>query len=243
MNRVRRAYTLVELIVYFMTSALVMWAIVSMFISGRKSYEATSSSYLVSKDAEAALRWIRADLQETALTTVRVYPNDEDSSGAPGISMASARNLDEEFEVNAFGAPKWQTYVYYTLDKDGVLTRWIEEHEFKGTPVASDNKPSNVRNKSKQRVILRSVAKPGQELPGFDQPMSERGGLDLQFVRITKDGKVSLSNLNPAQATATGATGTDHTKLIDLQLTVVTKNSSSGKDSYVQLPIRVMPRH
>ena len=63
----RRGFTMVELVIYFGLSVMVLGVLLSVLFTGRSNFEATSSSYLVSQDAEAALRWLKSDLQEAAL--------------------------------------------------------------------------------------------------------------------------------------------------------------------------------
>ena len=65
-------------------------------------------------------------------------------------------------------------------------------------------------------------------------------------MRYTDDGEEVLSQWNPAQVTAgeTSEAPTGRgTKLVQLLLTVGMSNYREANLSYVQLPIRVMPRH
>jgi type II secretory pathway pseudopilin PulG len=242
----RRAFTMIELVIYFGLSTMVLGTIFAVFFSGQSNFEATSSSYLVSQDAEASLRWLKADLQEAALSSIRVYPNSSSPTSAPGLSMASPRNLDNEFQISKFGSPLWSTYVYYTLDDEGKLTRWMEEHEFNGVPKASTKKPETTEGRERERVVLRNLVQPGDELAELGT-LSERGGFDFQFVRYTSDGEEVLTSLNPAQVTTVVDSGDapegNNTRLVALLLTVAMSNFRERNVSYVQLPIRVVPRH
>ena len=246
MRNLNRAFSLVELTVYFALSVLVLGVVFTTFFSGRRSFESTSSSYLVSQDAEAALRWMKADLAEAAFTTIRVYPNADHPDEPPGFSLAAPRDRRNAFRLNELGAPKWTSHIYYTVNERGQLIRWLEEVDFKGVPVASERLPSDASNRTLSRVVLRNIVAPNTKLPAQETALSERGGFDLQFVRYTDDGEEVLSQWNPAQVTAgeTSEAPTGRgTKLVQLLLTVGMSNYREANLSYVQLPIRVMPRH
>ncbi len=236
---------MVELVIYFGLSAMVLGVVMAVFITGRSNFEAVSSSYLVSQDAEAALRWLKTDLEEAALGSIRVFPNPDSPDSPPGISMATARDLDNDFQFSKWGGPQWSTYVYYTLDGDGKLVRWMEEHEFNGSPTASTRKPESIEDRQSERVILRNLVQAGEELAELGK-LGERGGFDFQFVRYTAEGEEVLSPLNPAQVTSGGldeAPQGENTRLVSLLLTVAMSNYRERNISYVQLPIRVVPRN
>lgn len=240
------AFTLAELVVYFALSAMVLGLVFATFFSGRRNFEATSSSYLVSQDAEAALRWMKADLREAALNTIRVYPNPDYPDEPPGISLASPRDRKNAFMINELGAPKWTTHIYYTLNKKGQLVRWLEEVDFKGLPVPSKRLPSDNTGRTYSRIVLRNLVAPKVKLPQQQTELSERGGFDVQFVRWTNAGDEILTSWNPAQITngeTTSPPEGNNSKLVQLLLTVSMSNFRESQVSYVQLPIRVMPRH
>ena len=240
----KRAFTLAELVVYFALSVLALGLVFGIFFSGRRNFESTSSSYLVSQDAEAALRWMRADLKDSALGTIRVYPNPDHPDEPPGISMASPRDKKNAFMINDHGAPLWTSYIYYTLNEKGQLIRWLEEVDFQGLPVASSKMPSD-KNRRFARIVLRNVCAPEVTLPQ-QAALSERGGFDLQFVRWTDQGDEVLTSWNPAQITNGEVSKIPEgrsSKLIQLLLTVSMANFREAQVSYVQLPIRIMPSH
>ena len=245
MMRANRGYTMVELVVYTGLSALVLGVILTVFASGRGNFEAVSSSYLVSQDAEAALRWLKTDLRETTIGSLRVYPNSDSPASPPGISMASARNLNNDFQFSKWGGPQWTTYVYYTVDDEGKLIRWMEEHDFKGVPLASNRKPESSDGRESERVILRNLVQPGDELEELGT-MGERGGFDFQFVRYSDDGDEVLTSYNPMQVTSDDLDEPPegrNTTLVSLLLTVSMSNYRQRNVSYVQLPVRVVPQN
>ena len=241
----QRGFTMVELVIYFGLSVMVLGVMISVLFTGRSNFEATSSSYLVSQDAEAALRWLKSDLQEAALGSIRVYPNPQNPSSPPGISMASPRNLENEFVVSKFGTPLWSTYVFYTLDSEGKLVRWMKENDFQQYPEASSLRPEDATARERERIVLRNVVQPGDELAEFGV-LGERGGFDFQFVRYSDQGDEILTSYNPYQVTTELADDDlegRNTKLVSLLLTVAMSNYRERNVSYVQLPIRVVPRH
>lgn len=238
-----QGFTLVEMLVYICLSVMVLGVIYSVFVSGRRHYEAASSSYLVSREAETALRWLRSDLQQASLASLRVYPNKQRPNAAPCISMASPRNLENSVQLTHLGAPNWSSFVYYSLERDGKLVRRMEDHDFQGRPTASVKEPGSVVTGNKQRVILHGVSQPLTELQGLGK-LSQRGGFDLQFIRRLDNGEEFLTEWNPSQV-SNGEVALEgaNTKLLQLLITVEMANFRRSKKSYVQLPIRVMPRH
>ncbi len=244
-SRKARAFTLIEIVVYSMLAMMVLGVVMSFFFVGQSNFEANSSSYLVSREAEVAVRWLQADLQEAALGSIRVYPNERHPGVPPGLSLASPRNLKNEFQTGDFGAPLWSTYVYYTLESNGNLVRWMEKHDFNGVPSASKKPPHETDGAKSSRVVLHNISQPGSELEGL-ATLSERGGLDLQFLRRTAAGDTVLTSWNPAQVTSGEASDSaegESTRLVQLLLTMEMSNFRAGKTSYVQLPLRVFPRH
>lgn len=243
MRRRQPGFTLAEIIVYAMLSVMVLGVIYSVFVTGRRHYEAASSSYLVSREVETALRWLRSDLQEASLASIRVYPNEEHPDASPGISLASPRDLDQKLQINALGAPEWSSYVYYTVDEEGTVVRWMEEHDFQGLPRASTKLPSDTSSRKNERVMLHGVSRPLSELEGLEK-LGPRGGFDLQFVRPLDNGEELLSSWNPGQVSNGEAKPAGrNSKLLQLLITVEMNNFRKSKKSYVMLPIRVMPRH
>lgn len=231
--------TLIEIIISSSLGLLVLGVVLSVLFSGRGHFEAASSSYLVSQDAEAALRWIKRDLQETALSSLRVYPNESSPQASPGFTLVSPRNARNELQFNIHGAPKWSSYITYSLGSDGVLKRHIEEFDFRGQPVASSKPPHEVTEQSSSRVVLRQVAQAGEEM-GTAGKLSSRGGFDLQFVRRNPSGPEILTSWNPSDVTSGLSLSGRNSKLVQLLLTVKMNNFRASKSSFVQLPIRVM---
>lgn len=248
--RRKRGFTLVEIIVYSVLALLLLGLISSLLVLSRRNYEATSSSYLVGRDAEVAIRWLRTELQETALTSLRVYPSPDNSSEAPGMSLLSARDPSKGFTVTPYGAPDWSREVFYTLDGTSLI-RWEQKRsDSSPIPVAPTGMPSVTTGD--KRVVLRGLAEPGTKLPGLGQ-LDNYGGFRAAFVRHDSKGEIpssrqdeSLTAWNPSQVTL----GKDsrlsvkgNTRQLEVTIVVQTKSSATGKKSLAQLPFRVTPRH
>ena len=227
-----------------MTSGIVL----ALFLAGRSTSEATTASYLVSGNAETALSWLRQDLRETALASIRPYPA-EGGSQAPGVSMVSARAFAEKQQgdllVNDHGAPKWDKHVFYTVvvpsgSVTGTLVRWEKEIEDdKDLPIPATLLPSQIQSNHK-RVLLQHVVAPNATLSGVGQGGSIAGtpfgGLRVQFVRRTggEAGAESLTTVNPAKGKAE-----DNTRLLEVELQVYQTRGSSP--NFYSIRFRVAP--
>ena len=81
----QRGMTLTELVVYMALAVLatvLLWALQKVTMTARN---ATTSNYLVNGQTETCVDWIRQDINETALTSVLVYPQQEQNSLALSI--------------------------------------------------------------------------------------------------------------------------------------------------------------
>lgn len=239
-----------EVIVYSGLALLALGLISAIFIQSRRHYDVTSSSYLVGRDAEAAIRRLRTELQESALTSLRAYPHPNESSEAPGLALLSARDPKKGFIITPHGAPKWSQQVFYTVD-DGSLRRWQQEWS-NPSPIPAGPSALPSAKITKTRVILRGLAEPGQELPGIGK-LDTHGGFRALFVRQDDKGEVastrageSLTAWNPAAVTrgkAKGLKNKGNTRQLEVTLIVRSKSSATGKASVARLPFRVTPRH
>ncbi len=86
----RRGFTLMEIVVYTALGALALFAILTMFFITKSAQQQSYTSSLVSGRVYTALRYLRQDLQETALASIKVYPDSSNIRDPPGMSMASA---------------------------------------------------------------------------------------------------------------------------------------------------------
>lgn len=248
----KRGVSLMEMLIYFGLSVLVMVVLFNFFWYGRRSFEAGNQSFLAGTEADTALRYLKNDLSSTSLGTVRVYSN------PAGLSLMSAHDLsDGSFKVNQYGAPQWCKHVYYTVAPQGgklALIRWEDEYKPRDLmPVAAPFLPSGQGNSKTRRVVLRGIAPAGFAHKAMSAPLGAQGGFQVSFVRSDNEGEIksprpgeSLTVWNPVQVSE-GQAGalkfSGNTRLIDVSLTFLLPESSTGKESAVHLPFRVTPRN
>ncbi|MCA9793489.1 MAG: prepilin-type N-terminal cleavage/methylation domain-containing protein [Candidatus Eremiobacteraeota bacterium] len=237
----RRGFTLAELMVYMFIALLAALTVHTLFNVGNSASRATTSAYLVSGNTETAIRWLRRDLRETALSSIRVHPD------AHGISFAAARTVeDQELVISKFGTPEWSKTVFYTLetepgDKTASLVRWerpwpAAERDF--LPHASSLMPSPIPSEAaKRKVVLHNLAAPNTDIPGVGNS-GPSGGFDIQFLRRLggEDGAEQLTPDNPSQGNPH-----DNTKLVDVTLKLVL--GSGSHTSYYGVHLRVAPQY
>lgn len=252
-----RGFTLIEVTVYMFIALLASGVLYALYTVGTRARQVSVSSYLVSVDTDAAIRWIRRDLQETALTSLRVYPNPSAPGEPPGCSFVSARDLSEKDEqklnVSKYGSPQWTKYVFYTLQpggKTGKLVRWEKELDAaqkdfvpRQTDVLPSSMPAGTKN---VRVLLSDCFEPNVVLTGLAGSPTWRtydhGGFRLEFIRRGggETGPESFTPGNPADH-ADGEDTADNTSLLELQLQVLTSDTS--RPSVFDITIRVHPRY
>ncbi len=87
-------------------------------IRPESGYRDNSPAIKIQGDFSNGEKSIRRDLEETAIESVVIYPNDDFPQEAPGIAMLSARDSRGIFITTAWGTPRWQKVVYYTLIPD-----------------------------------------------------------------------------------------------------------------------------
>lgn len=258
-----RGFTLIELTVYMFLAMLFMLALGALFVSGRRMFESSSGSYMIGQETEAGIRFLRQDLQETALATLRVYPNANEPAQAPGCSMASARGYDNagRFMVSRYGTPDWVKHVYYTLessgDKTASLVRWERKDPTQSpVPKMADVLPSDGAKDasgSYKRVVIRNLLKPGVVVGAADgKPLftadAEQGGFKVSFVR-QHGADEELTVWNPTQVSA-GDDGAavnladGPTRVVQVTLSgVLTALQGSSQPSFYSFSFRVGVRN
>lgn len=249
--RKQRGMTLIELILYFAlatAAGLLLWSLNNLLWGGQR---AVASSYLVSGETEKAIEWIRRDLNETALTSIQVYPNAEHPDEAPGMSLVSNRAYQPEQKgrplVNRWGAPQWDKHVLYTLERSdaaaqtGNLVRWERELTEKNyLPVACNVLPS-APGRSKQKVLLRSLLAPNLSSADFGPSGSGVtdgfGGFRMQFIRRPGgSGPDTLSSVNPRRGNPD-----ENTRMLECQLKLLQQEQS--RPHYYSITFRVAAFH
>lgn len=260
----KKGFTLIEIMIATFISAIILTVILTIFSFGRKAYDYSEYSHTIAEDTYFAIQWLRKDLQQTSLGTIRSYPNADYQEEKPGASFESAIGVDSgTFELTDFGTPNWSNHVFYRLEESG--TQYYKGRNLKvadlvrlevpipsdktGTfPYPTDTLPSNADGKNK-RVILRDVIMNGQDLDGNGEK-DEYHGFRLWFVRKDKDGKEILSEYNPAQVSSWGnenqrdsLTIEGNTELVKIEMTVLQASGSTGEANISSMAFKVMPRN
>ena len=213
----KRGFTLTELVISSFIALILITIILTIFFFGRKSYDYSSYSYLVTEETYTAIKWLKRDIAQTSLNSIRVY-YDEDKQMKPiGISMESAIDQkNETFTFDKDGTAKWTGHIFYCVEpsgekligntkiKIGSLVRWelpLEKDEISTYPIATDILPWDTKQNRKEanrRIIAKEVILPGQPL-NLDDKKLESVGFRVTFVRIDPDtGKEVLSYTNPS---------------------------------------------
>lgn len=227
----RRGFTLVELIIYFMLSALILGLILSLFTVAKRTQQHTYSQYLVGGPIASTIRLLRKELQSTALGTVRAFPT-ETGSEAPGMSCLSAFDeQDGKFQLGDYGAPHWQKHVFYSLNSEGTLTRWSEELGEKDyLPRAAVKLPSE--RSSGGRAVMHGLLPPNKGVDSYQDP-TKYGGFEIAFVR-RDNGEDSLSYVNPTESDEYDT----HTRLVQVTL----RTYGDRDPTFSEITFRVCPR-
>lgn len=253
----RRGFTIIEIVVYSFLALLAAFVIFTLYTVGTRARQVSVSSYLVSVDTEAAIRWMRRDLQETALVSVRVFPNDAAPNEPPGCSFVSARDpgdLDEmKLNINPYGAPLWTKTVFYTLQKGartGQLVRWekpLDASQKDNVPRVSDTMPSAIPSDVKtKRVLMSDTLEPDVTITGLNGSpgwkTDKYGGLRVQFIRRQggEGGDETLTSVSPADHDNGGDTA-NNTSLLSVELKVLASDTS--RPSVYDIEYRVHPRY
>lgn len=251
----KRGFTLMEILVSMVIAFAALALITSLFIVGRRTSEATYSNYLVSRDTENGIGWLRRDLQNSSLASIRVYPGPNGANQQPGLSMCTCVPPDKEttVQINQFGAPRWSSNVYYTLEpagpNTGNLIRWSTELPADQLlPLPSSVMPSALSDKKNSHTILHDVLLPNQNIfeGGTPGTTDARGGFRAQFVRRAggEDGAESLSDRSPSEVTLNpnGLDVSGNTRLMEVELRLLHR-STAGHPSVYAIRFRVCPRY
>jgi type II secretory pathway pseudopilin PulG len=263
---------MIELIIYIGLSGLLLALVVAFFKVSRRQYESASSSYLIGQDATTAVQWIKRDMQETALSTIHVTREASKHIGMPSMSFVATteENYPRSFAVSPYGTPDWNRHSFYSLSSDGELNRWDRpfgdlETPKRLLPVPSTDDPSNSEGGVNQKVLLRGVMVPDQQIKidGKDAPfpkIGEWGGFKPGFVVYDPDGKEHMISQSPSEISELLVTDPSMsvdtldgesvvveeiktTRLIEIQIAIKLKGFRDNSPSAVMIPIRVCPMH
>lgn len=255
----RRAFTFIEMVIYVALALIAALGVGALFKLGRGAGASTAASYLVSAEADTALRWLKRDLQETALISIRSYPSAAQPSQPPGVSMASARDTtvnNGALQISKYGTPLWNTTVFYSVnlapgERTGELIRWekpLSDAEKDFVPHPSDVMPNSVSGGDKSRrvlmhkVLIAPNTKVAKLLDGADFTSDASGGLQVQFVQRAggEDGAESLTSLNPGDA-GKGQKAENNTHLVNVRLQVLSDDRYNA--SFYEVNFRIHPRY
>lgn len=238
---VRRGVTLLELLIYIVLFGLVASLVAEIFVVASRNARQTAASYAVSGQTDTALRVIRQDLQETALTSLRVYSN------GPLASMISSREMDTErlqgkLLISEYGVPRWRKHIFYAYNA-GNLVRWevalpaAQQDRLPKLAVRPTAVPGNAR------IIVRGILAPRAVVKGLGAgsfTASDWGGFRMQFLRRMggPTGAEVLTEVNPGLNKAAPA---DNTRLVEVELAIT--EDIGNPPNFYRVKFRVGPRY
>lgn len=225
---IRKGPGALELVVYSILSVVALGIISSLLSNIRQSEPQTPSQQLATGELATAIRTIRKELQATSLASVRVYG--EKGEETPGFSCISAYDDKGEFRLSIHGTPHWQKFVTYTLDKQGVVTRWTRELD---PDMPTPTSPGDRSAPGAGRTLLEKALPPYTTVGSF-QEATRFGGLEVGFVR-RPNGKEIISRVNPSESPGSQ----QNTGLIE----VVLRTLDPDGPEFTEVKFRVAPRY
>lgn len=236
--------TLAEVLVVLFLSTLILAVLGTISMAARGAYHSASTSYFLSREATTAFAFLRLDLEETSLGTVRTYKD--------GFTMATGRDpeKDHQLRFTPHGTPQWYGHTCYALEPQGPntsrLVRWVRKAAFPdGVPTASPFPPLPVTGAVDRRVVMRNLLSPGfavRERNGVYEVVADArapGGAHLSFVRRGR----SFSDDNPTRYGDRERPGWSegNTRLVQVDLRILEVNEATGRLGYLELNVRVAP--
>ena len=234
----KRGFTLFELVIYSFLLAVILGIVFRLAIFNRRTFEKPAASLRIQQDLIAIQKMLRKDLEETHLSTVRIFPSNPASNEPPGISMISARDIDnDEIQTTSSGTPYWQKIIYYYVEKDpdrpetGRLVR--REGKIAGlpsaNPKASTYKPQNAPYEAKRsRIAAHHILLPKDKIKELNYTAGNQGGLEAFF--MDQNGNQSRTDYQ-------------HHHITVIRLTAKEISKSTGKTTAMTTEIRVSPRN
>ena len=256
----RRGMTYIEVLIYVVLAGMASLAVGALFSLGRKTQNTTMAGYLVSGQADTAMRWIRRDLQETALVSIVTYPNSSNTNQPPGCSFTSARDLgnaqsgEAKLNVSQYARPFWRKHVFYSLKdqgdgRRGELVRWelpLTDAEKDYVPHTASTLPNAFSESKYRRVLLRDVLLADQKVPNLkglpDYQTDKHGGFRLMFVKRagSESGAETLTDVNPGD-NSKAQEATDHANLVNVRLEILSDDKYNP--SFYQVEFKVHPHY
>lgn len=247
MARPDRGFTLAEVLVVTFLSTLILAVLGMIAVAARGAWRSASTSYFLSREATTAFAFLRLDLEETSLGSVRTFRD--------GFTMATARDPEQRHQLvfTPHGTPQWYGHAVYALEAQGPqtsrLVRWVRKGAFPdGVPAAAPFPPLPVTNAVDRRVVLRNLLSPGlavRERNGVYEVVADPrspGGAHLSFVRRSPTGR-EYSDENPSSVQDRQRPGWSegNTRLVQVDLKILEINEESGRLGYLELSVRVAP--
>ncbi|MFN8610346.1 MAG: type II secretion system protein [Vulcanimicrobiota bacterium] len=250
----KRAMSLLEVMIYVVMAGMASLAVGALFSLMRKAQGTTLSGYLVSGQTDTALRWIRQDLQETALTSLTIYPNQANAGQPPGCSFVSPREPAGGLVTSVYAKPRWVKFVLYSLKdqgdgRRGELIRWelpFSDSQKDFVPHTCTTLPNAFTENKYRRVLLRDVLLPMQKVPNLkqnpDYQTDQYGGFRVMFVQRTgsEAGAETLTAVNPGDNTQ-AQKAADHHRLVNVRLEILADDKFYP--SFYQLEFKVHPKY
>lgn len=234
----KRGFSLFELVIYAFLLAVILGIVFRMAIFNRRTFEKPAASFRIQQDLMSIQEQLRRDLEETHLSTVKIFPADPNSTDPPGISMISPRDIvKDEIQTTPSGTPNWQKIIYYYVEKDpdrpetGRLVR--REGTIPGlpsaNPSASPYKPNEAPHESKRgRIAARHIMLPNDAAKEINLKLGNQGGFEANF--MNHNGEKSRTDYQ-------------HNHIVVVNLTAKEISKSTGKPTVLGTEIRVCPRH
>lgn len=216
-RKLKKGFTLTELVIYILFSFIVLGIIMGIYYNFRRMYWRTTASYSIQSEIPKAVEWLRKDLTQTGLASIRVYPSSWSGNANPGFTMINAEKEEvisgkrvRHFNVSKYGTPQWNSHVFYVVvpkpvdkaevgtpfqGKLGMLVRGEKPFDTSQRPLYPfqvSEPPALFYNLGiPTREIIRGIPLPSApELEGMEHLKISNfkyGGFRVAFVRQTRD--------------------------------------------------------
>jgi hypothetical protein len=237
-NTQKKGFSLVELMVYAFLTVLILGVVFRMMVLNRRQMERPAATFRTQQELLTAHRYLERDIEETRLSSIRIYPNSSHPNALPGISLSSPRSIeDDSLKLSPTGFPVWQKTVYYFLEKDprrpssarlvrreGVISGYPS-----AVPLASYHEPARAPfNRRRERVVARSLLLPMESIPLLSRRLGPAGGFEAYFSDAW--GRRSLDDFR-------------NYRMLSVILWAGSVSQTTGKPTVLNYPIQVVPRN
>ncbi|MFH0802331.1 MAG: hypothetical protein V2A78_08120 [bacterium] len=233
-----KGFSLVELMIYAFLTVLILGVVFRMMVLNRRQMERPAATFRIQQELLSVHRYLERDLEETRLSSIRIYPNSSHPNALPGISLASPRSIDDDtLKLSPTGFPIWQKIIYYFLEKDPRHSSTARLVRREGTisgypsalPLASSYEPSTApSNRRRERIAAKSLLLPGEKIPLLSRQLGPAGGFEVYFSDAR--GGRSLDDFR-------------NYRLITIILWAGAVSQTTGKSTVLSYPIQVVPRN